>query len=32
VLPARKVKINGSTTHCLLIDLDAFEKHVGAGL
>ncbi|MCZ8545061.1 hypothetical protein OOJ09_12780 [Mesorhizobium qingshengii] len=32
VLPARKVKINGSTTHCMLIDLDAFEKHVGAGL
>ncbi|OBQ59589.1 hypothetical protein EFV37_22075 [Mesorhizobium loti] len=32
VLPARKVKINGSTTHCLLIDLEAFERHVGAGL
>ncbi|WP_210212216.1 hypothetical protein, partial [Mesorhizobium sp. M7A.T.Ca.US.000.02.2.1] len=32
VLPAKKVKINGSTTHCLLIDLDAFEKHVGGGL
>jgi len=31
VLPARKVKINGSTTHCLLIDLDAFEKFVGKG-
>ncbi|RWI96083.1 hypothetical protein [Mesorhizobium sp.] len=26
VLPAKKIKINGSTTHCLLIDLEAFEK------
>ncbi|TPN57160.1 hypothetical protein [Mesorhizobium sp. B1-1-7] len=26
VLPARKVKINASTKHCLLLDLAAFEK------
>ncbi|RWF49965.1 MAG: hypothetical protein EOS50_30255 [Mesorhizobium sp.] len=31
VLPARKVKINGSTTHCLLIDLDAFERYASVG-
>ncbi len=24
--PAQKVKINGSTKHCLLVDLDAFER------
>lgn len=31
VLPAHKIKINGSTKHCLLIDLDAFEKYASVG-
>ncbi|MCF6120527.1 hypothetical protein L2449_27260 [Mesorhizobium muleiense] len=31
VLPAHKIKINGSTKHCLLIDLDAFERYASVG-
>lgn len=28
---AQKVKINGSTKHCLLVDLEAFEKFTARG-
>jgi hypothetical protein len=31
VLPAKKIKINGSTKHCQLLDLDAFEKFATGG-
>lgn len=27
VVGARKVKINGSTKHCMLVDLEAFDRH-----
>lgn len=31
VLPARKIKINGSTKHCLLVDIEAFERFAARG-
>ncbi len=31
VLPAKKVKINGSTKHCLLVDLEAFDRFATTG-
>lgn len=31
VHPARKVKINGSTRHCLLLDLEAFDRYAASG-